>query len=189
MPLNKPVRRTLHHTRQVQCQGFEREDGLWDIEAHMTDVKTHSVDNTERNYVAAGETFHDMWMRFTIDKTMKIHQVEAVVDASPFTHCPGIASRFNQLEGTRISPGWHRMTKELFSGIHGCTHLHELLAPLATTAFQTLWPLTENMTVAKATEQMLDSCHGWSRHSDFVRKYVPHLFVESDIPQTNDSET
>ncbi|GAA0794251.1 DUF2889 domain-containing protein [Marinobacterium sediminicola] len=190
MPLNKPVRRALHHTRQIQCQGFEREDGLWDIEAHMTDVKTHNVDNAERGgYVGAGEPFHDMWMRLTIDRSLKIHQVEAEMDASPFRHCPGIVGRFRLLEGTRIGPGWHRMARDMFSGIQGCTHLHELLTPLATTAVQTLWPLTEEITVEKATERMLDTCHGWSRHSDFVRKYVPHLYVEEETLQYNDSES
>ncbi len=189
MPLNKPVRRKLHHTRQVQCQGFEREDGLWDIEAHMTDVKTHNVDNTERGYVGAGEPFHDMWMRLTIDKTMKIHQVEAEMDASPFRHCPGIAGSFRQLEGTRIGPGWHRMTREMFNGIQGCTHLHELLTPLATTALQTIWPiLAEGVTIEKVTEKMLNSCHGWSSQSNFVRQYVPHLYVETNTPQPKDSE-
>lgn len=191
MPLNKPVRRKLHHTRQVQCQGFEREDGLWDIEAHMTDVKTYSVDNTERGgYVGAGEPYHDMWMRLTIDQTMKIYQVEAEVDASPFNHCPGIAESFRQLEGTRIGPGWHRMTRDMFSGIQGCTHLHELLTPLATTAVQALWPITaKDMSVEKVTEKMLDRCHGWSSHSGLVRKYVPHLHVETDSSQPNHSET
>ncbi len=190
MPLNKPVRRKLHHTRLVQCQGFEREDGLWDIEAHMTDVKSHNVDNSERGgYVGAGEPFHDMWMRLTIDTSMRIHRVETEMDASPFTHCPGIAGTFRQLEGTRIGPGWHRMTREMFSGIRGCTHLHELLTPLATTALQTLWPiLAEGVTVEKVTEKMLNSCHGWSSQSDFVRKHVPHLHVEANTPQPKDSE-
>ncbi|MBT8434953.1 MAG: DUF2889 domain-containing protein, partial [Gammaproteobacteria bacterium] len=32
MPLTKPVKRKLAHTRVVTCQGYRREDGLWDIE-------------------------------------------------------------------------------------------------------------------------------------------------------------
>ena len=181
MPLSKPVRRTLQHTRQVQCQGFERDDGLWDIEAHMTDVKTQTLDNAERGgYVAAGEPFHDMWMRFTLDRSMLIHRVEAVMDATPFPHCPGIAGRFRQLEGTRIGPGWHRQAKEMFSGIHGCTHLHELLTPLATTAMQTLWPSAGDEIMELATRMLVDSCHGWSRHQDTIRKYIPHLYIPAD---------
>lgn len=181
MPLTKPTRRRLHHRRQVQCDGYERDDGLWDIEAHITDIKTYDLDNAERGgYVSAGEPFHDMWMRLTIDRGMKIHAVEAVIDASPFPQCPAIAKRFSQLEGTRIGPGWHREAKELFNGIHNCTHLHELLAPLATTAIQTLWPSDEKNVMELAENLLLDSCHGWSRHEYTVRKYIPHKYVPAE---------
>ncbi|MBA4502317.1 DUF2889 domain-containing protein [Marinobacterium marinum] len=190
MPLSKPVRRQLLHTRQVQCQGFERTDGLWDIEAHITDVKTHNVDNAERGgYVGAGEPFHDMWMRLTLDRSMHIHHVEAVIDASPFPHCPGIAGRFRQLEGTRIGPGWHRQARETFSGIQGCTHLHELLAPLATTAIQTLWPSEESEIMELAANVMLDRCHGWSRHQELIRKYIPHLYVPADTHVSDEQDS
>ena len=40
MPLPNPVPRKLMHTRAIECNGYEREDGLWDIEAHLTDTKT-----------------------------------------------------------------------------------------------------------------------------------------------------
>lgn len=181
MPLSKPVRRQLLHRRQVHCQGFEREDGLWDIEARITDVKTHSVDNPERGgYVAAGEPFHDMWMRLTLDRSLTIHRVEACIDASPFPHCPAIAERFRQLEGTRIGPGWHSRARELFSGVDGCTHLYELLPPLATTAVQTLWPSEQGEIMELAAKVMLDRCHGWSRHQYLVRKYIPHLYIPAE---------
>ena len=32
MPLPAPAPRTLKHTRAIECTGYEREDGLWDIE-------------------------------------------------------------------------------------------------------------------------------------------------------------
>ena len=37
MPLSPPVGRQHLHTRRVTCQGFFREDGLWDIEGRITD--------------------------------------------------------------------------------------------------------------------------------------------------------
>lgn len=185
MSLSKPLRRRLLHTRQVHCQGFQREDGLFDIEAHMTDVKSGTVDNAERGgYVAAGEPFHDMWMRLTIDSDCLIHQVEASIDAAPFRTCPGIAGTFRQLEGTRIGPGWHRQAKALFGGIKGCTHLNELLPPLATTAVQTLWPGEEEEIMQLASRVMLNSCHGWSQHGETIQRYIPHLYrpVSDDNP-------
>jgi hypothetical protein len=45
MPLPSPaVPRTHIHTRRIACEAYEREDGLWDVEANMTDVKTYDVD-------------------------------------------------------------------------------------------------------------------------------------------------
>ena len=38
MGLSQPVRRTLNHTREYKCCGYDREDGLFDIEVEMTDV-------------------------------------------------------------------------------------------------------------------------------------------------------
>ncbi|HEX9684589.1 MAG TPA: DUF2889 domain-containing protein, partial [Burkholderiales bacterium] len=42
MPLPiSAVERELTHTRRVRYEGYKRADGLWDIEAHLTDVKNH----------------------------------------------------------------------------------------------------------------------------------------------------
>ncbi len=42
MPLPVPeVERELTHTRRVRYEGYKRADGLWDIEAHLTDSKNH----------------------------------------------------------------------------------------------------------------------------------------------------
>ena len=35
MPLSKPAPRKHIHTREIKCLGFEREDGLWDIEGRL----------------------------------------------------------------------------------------------------------------------------------------------------------
>src|SRR5512143_596133 len=69
MPLSRPPRsRKLLHTRTVQCYGYQREDGLWDIEGHMTDVKTYSFTNKDRGgEIRAGEPLHAMSIRLTLD--------------------------------------------------------------------------------------------------------------------------
>ena len=41
--LAAPVPRTHVHTRDVQYRGYRREDGLWDIEAELTDTKTYEA--------------------------------------------------------------------------------------------------------------------------------------------------
>ncbi len=184
MPLSTPVARNHIHTRQVQCLGFEREDGLWDIEGRMTDVKTYDMKNNDRGgMIPAGEPLHDMALRLTIDLDFRIHQVEAVIDYSPFNLCPSIANQFKQLEGKSIGPGWTRMTKEMFSGTQGCTHLMELLGPIATTAFQAthLARTREAEQSNKASKPvMLNTCHALSDSGDVVKRLWPEHYRDKD---------
>ena len=63
------VERELRHTRRVRFEGYKRADGLWDIEAHLTDVKNH--DNPMKAGVRrAGQPIHEMWLRLTIDRSL-----------------------------------------------------------------------------------------------------------------------
>ena len=47
--LSPAAPRTLLHTRQVQCTGWEREDGLFDIEGRLSDVRAHDLDGSRGN--------------------------------------------------------------------------------------------------------------------------------------------
>ena len=72
MPLSSPAPREHIHTRKVQCEGFRRSDGLWDIEGHITDTKTYGFGNRERGEVKPGSPIHDMWIWLTIDDMLTI---------------------------------------------------------------------------------------------------------------------
>ena len=178
MPLSKPVRRTTQHHRNVSCVGFLREDGLWDIEARMTDIKAHDVDSLERDYVSAGEAFHDLGLRITLDTTLLIHEVEACIDSSPFKICPNICRAFKKLEGTRIGGGWLKTCKERVGGVQGCTHLNELLPVIATTTIQTLWPHTGSEVKQAGIQQMLNTCHSWDQSGAMVKKHLPEFYLK-----------
>jgi hypothetical protein len=164
--------------------GFLRADGLWDIEGRMTDTKAYDVDNEERDgYVAGGEAFHDISLRLTIDQDFLVHGVESVIDAAPARMCAGIAGVFKQLEGTRIGPGWLRQTRELVGGVKGCTHLNELLQPLATTAIQTLWPVKNAVDKKERRGGLVNSCHTWAQNSEVVQRVLPE-FYNPDPPSS-----
>ena len=45
MPLSQAAPRQHIHTREIVCRGYLRDDGLWDIEGSICDVKTYSFDN------------------------------------------------------------------------------------------------------------------------------------------------
>lgn len=183
MPLSEPAAREEIHSRQIVCRGFRRADGLWEVEGHLTDVKTYSFANEERGAIEPGDPIHEMWLRLTVDDGLTVHAVEAVTDNSPFRLCGAIAPNFQGLVGLRIGPGWTRAVKERLGGVHGCTHLVELLGPVATTAFQTIFPIKarERAEREKAGQEppsrsrppLLDTCHAFASDGALVRQLWP----------------
>ncbi|WP_149538961.1 DUF2889 domain-containing protein [Siccirubricoccus phaeus] len=141
MPLSEPGRRELLHLRDIQLRGWQRGDGLFDIEAHLLDRKAYDFENDDRGMMKAGDPLHGMWIRLTIRDDMEIVACEASSDHTPYALCPGAAPNFARLAGLRIGPGFNRAVNERVGGVLGCTHLREVLAQMATVAFQTLYPI------------------------------------------------
>src|SRR5258708_214105 len=127
MPLTPPQPREAIHTRAIEIDGYRRADGLYDIEAHLTDTKSFGQTNYDRGFIPAGEPIHDMWLRLTIDDTMQIVAVDAVSDKTPYQMCPTAAPNFVRLIGLHIKPGFLREANQRVGGTAGCTHLRELL--------------------------------------------------------------
>ena len=138
MPLSPPVGRQHLHTRRVTCQGFFREDGLWDIEGRITDEKSYEHANEWRGPLKPGDFVHDMSIRLTLNDRFTIVDVDAVTDKSPYRICGDVTPDFKKLIGLRVGGGFHREVRARLGGVHGCTHIVELLGPVATTAFQTI---------------------------------------------------
>ncbi|HMM71436.1 MAG TPA: DUF2889 domain-containing protein, partial [Rhodocyclaceae bacterium] len=120
MPLSTPAPRELSHHRSIHCRGFERKDGLWDIEGHLVDTKTFPVPFVHRGgMIAAGDPIHEMWLRLTLGLDFLIHDVEAATDWHPHKTCNEVPPRFQQLRGLVIGRGWKKKLNELFGGTLG----------------------------------------------------------------------
>lgn len=191
MPLPPPADRTDQHTRTVTCKGFKRTDGLWDIEGHLTDIKAESIAIRERNdgTVPPGVPIHQLSIRLTIDLDLNIIDAVASMDYTPFRVCPAITDAYKQLIGIQIAPGFTKKSKELFGGISGCTHLLELLGPVATTAFQATHQEREDREDWSAGENRphtLNTCHTFDTSGEVVKQYWPHFYeAEDKIPALN----
>ena len=120
------------HTRRVECTGYLRRDGLWDIEGRLDDSKTHAVLLSEGRTVEAGQTYHGMTVCLTLDDTFTIQAVAVTMSDVPTSECRGAAPNYAQLVGLRIGPGFTRTVKTLFGRTGGCTHLTELTQVLPT---------------------------------------------------------
>ena len=185
MPLPEATDRKHIHTRRIDYQGYERSDGLFDIEAHMTDTKTYAFKNDWRGEVKVGEPLHEMLLRVTVDSGFVIRDIVAVTDHSPFAICPDITSRYKSVIGIQMGPGWRKAIRGKVGGVHGCTHLTELLFPMATVAMQTIWPLLRHrqnrsdsdVGKTKRRPVVLNTCHAWATSSPVVKKNAPDYYT------------
>ena len=181
MPLSQPAAaREVVHTRRIELHGYQREDGLFDVEARMTDTKSYGFPNDDRGWIAAGEPLHGMAMRMTIGEDMTILAFEAAIDQSPFAICPQIAPNYAGLIGLRVGPGFLRAAAERVGGTHGCTHLREMLQPMATVAIQTLYPVLAKRQKAAVSSKppLINTCYSYRDDGPVVQRKWPEYFVD-----------
>ncbi len=176
MPLSKPTTtRDRLHQRTVTYDGFRRADGLFDIEAHLLDVKDQDYPLLS-GVRPTGEAIHDMWVRVTVDRGFVIRAIEVTVDRMPYPGgCDRIVPDYDKLVGANLVEGFRKRLRQLLSGVHGCTHLTEMLSYLPTAAFQTFAGLVREDAGVHQPPQ-LDRCHALETSSETVRRYYPRWY-------------
>lgn len=138
MALPTPQPRTHIHTRAVVYRGYHREDGLWDIEAELSDTKTFSIERSERGLMPPGTPIHGMSIRVTVDDSMTIREIASSQEHTPFDECQQGNPPMQAMVGVKLGPGWRVAIERALGGVRGCTHLRELLFNMATAAYQTI---------------------------------------------------
>jgi hypothetical protein len=71
MPLSSPAPRKLRHTRAITVEAYARDDGLWDLDACIRDIKTHDIELAFRPS-SRRLPVHDLKLRVTIDRDMVV---------------------------------------------------------------------------------------------------------------------
>jgi len=184
--LPPPAPRQHLHTRTIACEGYQREDGLFDIEARIVDTKTYAVDEPYRGHREAGMHVHDMQLRLTLDREMVVRDIEVATNDAPYDPCFTVAQAYKGLIGARVGGGWRRAVNEAVGGTKGCTHLRELLMPAATVAFQTIggWPRPGQAATASRPDTdparkkpyFIDGCKAWASDGPVVERLFPLHF-------------
>ncbi len=167
------------HLRRITCEGFKRDDGLFDIEGTLIDTKPFDVELPEKE-VPAQAAIHHMMLRLTIDRHWTISDAVAKTLHGPYGTCGEISESYRQLIGLRIEPGFTKRVKRMFRGTLGCSHLTELLPPMATTAFQMLWSEHDGPAPAAAASDKpntspLGGCHVLRVDGPVARLHFSHL--------------
>ena len=152
--LPDPKPRTPLHTREVTFNGYAREDGLWDIEGHLKDTKSHPFVTGAKTWTP-GEAIHDMWVRVTLDEHLTIQNIEVAMDSHPHPECPFIETHLG--------------------GIKGCTHLRELLNNIATAAYQAIPGALFDPDQNKPP-LYLGGCKSWDFDGPVVMRVYPQFY-------------
>jgi hypothetical protein len=174
LPPSPDPRRRLHE-RRIHYEGFLRDDGLFDIEAHLVDAKDDDLELVS-GMRPAREAVHDMWARVTIDRAFVIRAVDVRTDAMPYPDaCDRIEAGYSKLIGANLLQGFRKRLHDDMGGVRGCTHVTELLGSLPTAAVQTLASLTRE-DAGEAKPFQLDHCHALATTTDTVRRYYPKWY-------------
>ena len=173
------TREEIHH-RRIDMRGFRRSDGLYEVEGRVTDRKPFDFrPGGDGETVPAEQAIHDMGVRLVFDEGLVIHDVSTFMDSTPYPGCLGGGLALRSLTGLRIGGGWSKEVKTRLGGAASCTHLMELLIPMATTAIQSLspaWHARPDRLDASGRPVKIDSCYAYGAGSEVVKRRWPGFY-------------
>lgn len=180
MPLTTPVpRREIHH-RVIEMRAYAREDGLYDVEARLVDRKPFPFERLSApDPIPSGEPLHDLCIRMTVDGDRVVQKIEAASLVTPWPLCKEAEETLSLLVGERIARGWAKTVKERLRGATSCTHLMEMLVPMATVALQGMSGIQPNRLqslINDGAKSKLDSCYAYGRQRDVVKVLWPSSY-------------
>lgn len=177
------------HFRRIDMRGWSRSDGLYEIEGRVTDRKPHVFTSPNgTKVVPANEPIHDMGVKLVFDSNMVIRDVSAYTMSAPYADCFAAGKTLQAIKGLRIAGGWSREVRSRLGGAQSCTHLMEILIPMATAAYQSLTMLrmgTPDVLDAEGKPAKVDSCYAYARDRGVVMRRWPNFYTgtKRDAPE------
>jgi hypothetical protein len=177
-PGDDAVTREELHFRRIDMRGYRRSDGLFEVVGHLTDHKPANFIPQPGSLFESGKPLHDMGVRLVFDAERVVRDVETFIDFAPFTPCSDGGASLKALVGVRIGSGWSAEIRSRLPRSETCTHLRELLTPMATAAIQTSVGLRPPSTRPLGPDDrpaQIDSCHAYAAHRDVVLTRWPQF--------------
>ncbi|MBN3785427.1 DUF2889 domain-containing protein [Burkholderia sp. Ac-20353] len=170
------TREEIHH-RQIDMRGYRRSDGLFEVTACLADRKTSDfMPPGGSRMVPARSPIHDMGVTLVFDMDMVVREVRTFISSHPYAPCPGGGDTLQALVGLRIGPGWNSEVRKRLPSCDTCTHLNEILGPLASAAFQTMVdvrPSSLDQRDSNGRPVKIDSCYAYGASRDLVKTLWP----------------
>jgi hypothetical protein len=175
------TREEIHH-RQIDMRGYRRSDGLFEVTACLADRKTRDFTPPGgTRTVVALSPIHDLGVTLVFDADMVVRAVSTFIRSHPYAQCPGGGDSLQALVGLSIGAGWNSEVRKRLPSCDTCTHLKELLGPIATTAYQTMVGMRRSSLDYRDSEGKplkIDSCYAYGASRDLVK----HLWPEYHRP-------
>lgn len=180
--------RQLQHRRSIDVRVYRRDDGLWDVDAQLRDVKTRDTLLGEQTR-HAGEPIHEMLLRLVVDVRMTILEAGAETRWMPY---PGACDRhgdgpdgdaYQRLVGLNLLQGFRQAVRERLGGLLGCTHLTELTQVLPTAVVQAFaGDVIDTRGAAPGDDKpfQIDRCHALRSDGPVVRRHYPRWYRGAD---------
>ena len=128
--------RQLKHRRSIEVQIYARGNGLWEVDAHISDVRSRET-RMATGMLPAGQPIHDMLLRLVVDEQFNVLEAGAETSAMPYPgECNNYGDVYSRLVGLNLMKGFRHAVKERLGGVQGCTHITELTQVLPTAVVQ-----------------------------------------------------
>jgi len=190
LPTAAPERQ-LTHRRSISVQIYARGNGLWEVDAHVTDVRARDI-QMATGLLPAGAPIHDMLVRLVVDERFNILEAGAQTTAMPYPgECDSFSEVYGRLVGLNLMRGFHKAVKERLGGAQGCTHVTELTQVLPTAVVQAFaGDVIDTRGDTEASQQpfQIDRCHALRSDGLAVKTYYPRWYRTSGASQGSPTE-
>jgi hypothetical protein len=167
------------HRRAIDVQVFARADGLYDVDAELTDTKTRDMPVAGGTRLA-GEPIHAMQLRLVVDDKTNILHAGSQTNWMPYPGaCDQHGDAYTALVGLNLMQGFRLGVKERLAGVKGCTHLTEMCQVLPTAVIQAFAGVVLDTQEGGADGQapfQLDRCHALRSDGPTVQTHYPRWF-------------
>jgi hypothetical protein len=171
--------RTLVHRRSIDVRVYARGNGLWEVDAHIRDVRPKALRLATGPRIA-GEPIHDMLLRLVVNERFDVLEAGARSDAVPFAGaCDADLDAYARLAGLNLMRGFRKAVQERLGGVHGCTHLTELAQILPTAVVQAFAGEVIDTTgdgPGATRPFQIDRCHALRSDGEAVRIHYPRWY-------------
>jgi len=175
LPAAAPQRQ-LKHRRQIDVQVFARGDGLWEVDATLSDVKTRVAQMADGPR-PPGTPIHDMLLRLVVNQRLDIVEAGSETRWMPYAgHCDEHGDAYASLVGLNLLDKFRERLRERVGGVLGCTHITELAQVLPTAVVQAFAGEvidTRGTAEGAAKPFQLDRCHALRSGGEVVRLHYP----------------